>query len=306
VSRGTPTTLAPTRVEVASLASRPVRSYWRHSSVRFLRNRLAAVAAVFLLLQIVIALAAPLVSALITHVGPEQLDLTNIFAPPSGGHWLGTDELGRDTLTRLVWGGRVTLTIAFLSLATSLCLGVGLGLLAGFHGGLADEVIMRTVDIVLSVPSLFLFILMSTLLRPDVTTLAFIIALVTWTGVARLVRGDVLSIRHRDFMLATRSLGAGGFRLMGRHLLPNALPTIIVAGNLLVAEIILIEAALDYLNLGVQLPTPSWGNMLSNAPLYLVHSGWLIMFPGLTILFTVLALNILGNALRDALDPRLM
>jgi peptide/nickel transport system permease protein len=283
-----------------------VRSYWRHSSARFLHNRLAAVAAVFLFLQIVLALAAPLVSDLITHVGPEQLDLTNIFAPPSPGHWLGTDELGRDTLTRLVWGGRVTLTIAFLSLATSLCVGVGLGLLAGFYGGAADELTMRLVDVFLSIPALFLFILMSTLLRPDVVALAFIIALVTWTGVARLVRGEVLSIRHRDFMLATRSLGAGGFRLMGRHLLPNALPTIIVAGNLLVGEIILIEAALDYLNLGVQLPTPSWGNMLSNAQLYLVHSGWLIVFPGLTILFSVLALNVLGNALRDALDPRLM
>ena len=164
---------------------------------------------------------------------------------------------------------------------------------------------MRTVDVVLSIPAVFLFILMSILFRPNAITLSLIIASVGWGVLARLVRGEVLSVRSRDFMLATRSIGAGDLRLIGRHLLPNVLPIMVVAASLAVGQVILIEAALDFLGLGILPPTPSWGNMLTNAQSYFVHSGWLVIFPGFTIFITVLAANLFGNAVRDAFDPRL-
>jgi peptide/nickel transport system permease protein len=164
---------------------------------------------------------------------------------------------------------------------------------------------MRLVDIVLAFPAVFLYILMAILFRPSILTLSVIIASVAWANIARLVRGEVLTLENRDFMLATRSVGAGNARLMFRHLLPNALPVLIVAASLYVGQVILIEAALDFLGLGIQEPTASWGNMLSNSQVYFVHSAWLVILPGLCIFVTVLATNVFGNAVRDAFDPRI-
>ena len=178
-------------------------------------------------------------------------------------------------------------------------------MLAGYYGKWVDDILMRLVDTVLAIPAIFLFILMSILFRPNPITLAIIIASVGWGGVARLVRGEVLSVKERDFILATRSIGARDFRLMLRHLLPNVLPVLIVSASLGVGQIILIEAALDFLGLGIQPPTPSWGNMLTNAESYFFHSFWLVIWPGIAIFATVLASNIFGNAIRDAFDPRL-
>lgn len=286
--------------------ARPSRSYWRESADRVWSNRVAVACAVYMLLLAVAALVAPLVSRYITHIDATTQDLTRLFQPPgAAGHLLGTDELGRDTLTRLVYGAQVSLTVGFLTAALSLVVGSTVGMVAGYLGGWLDSLLMRLVDVILSIPAIFLFILLSTLLRPNAVTLSFIIAFVGWGQVGRLVRGEALSLRSREFIVATRSIGAGTVRLIVRHLVPNALPVMIVAASLAVGQIILAESALSFLGLGIQPPTPSWGNMLSNAQQYYYHSAWLVVFPGVMIFLVVLAASLLGNAIRDAFDPRL-
>jgi peptide/nickel transport system permease protein len=286
-------------------ARRPAQSYWNESWERLRANRIGIFCGSLIVVLALIAIAAPLFTQFLTHVEPFQLDLDNTFKAPGGAHLLGTDELGRDTLTRLIYGGRVTLGVAFLTIALSLTLGTSVGLLAGYYGRWVDDLLMRFVDVVLAFPAIFLFILMAILFRPTPITLAAVIASVGWGGVARLVRGEVLSVKERDFILATRSIGARDVRLIVRHLLPNVLPVLIVAATLGVGQIILIEAALDFLGLGIQPPTASWGNMLTNSQSYFFHSVWLVYFPGITIFVTVLAANLFGNAVRDAFDPRL-
>ncbi len=286
-------------------AGRPAQSYWNESWERLRHNPIGMAAGVLILIFAVIAILAPLFSAVVTHFLPQSVDLSSTFRPPGGTHMLGTDELGRDTLTRLIWGGRVTLGVAFLTVGIALSVGTAVGMGAGYYGGWIDDLLMRFVDMVLAIPAIFLFILMSILIHPTPITLAGIIASVGWGNVARLVRGEVLSVKQRDFILATRSIGARDVRMMVRHLLPNVLPVLIVAASLGVGQIILIEAALDFLGLGIQPPTPSWGNMLTNAESYFYHSAWLVYFPGIMIFVTVLASNVFGNAIRDAFDPRL-
>ncbi|HEV2139985.1 MAG TPA: ABC transporter permease [Candidatus Dormibacteraeota bacterium] len=290
---------------VEGASSRPAQSYWNESWERLRSNPIGMAAGVLILLFALIAILAPVFSAVLTHHQPQTVDLSTTFKPPGGAHILGSDELGRDTLTRLIWGGRVTLGIAFLTVGMSLTVGTTVGMAAGYYGKWIDDVLMRFVDTVLAIPAIFLFILMSILFRPNAVTLAAIIASVGWGNVARLVRGEVLSVKQRDFILATRSIGASDFRMMLRHFLPNVLPVLIVAASLGVGQIILIEAALDFLGLGIQPPTASWGNMLTNAESYFFHSVWLVYFPGIMIFVTVLASNIFGNAIRDAFDPRL-
>jgi peptide/nickel transport system permease protein len=292
-------------VAVEGAASRPAQSYWNESWERLRANRIGLGAGALILVFAVIAILAPLFSQFLTHYQPQTINLDVTYLRPGAGHFLGTDDLGRDTLTRLIWGGRVTLGVAFLTVALSLTAGTSVGLAAGYYGGWLDDVLMRFVDMVLSIPAVFLFILMSILFRPNALTLALIVASVGWASVGRLVRGEVLSVKQRDFILATRSIGARDLRLMIRHLLPNVLPVMIVAASLGVGQIILIEAALDFLGLGIQPPTASWGNMLSNSESYFFHSFWLVIWPGVTIFLTVLASNIFGNAVRDAFDPRL-
>ena len=199
----------------------------------------------------------------------------------------------------------MTLGVSILCVAVQLLIGTTVGLLAGFFGGAADMVSMRAVDSVLAFPDIFLFMLIAVLVRPTPVTMALIIALIGWAEVARLIRAEVLILKNEDYILALKSLGASNTRVIAGHILRNALPLIIVIGSVRVGQVVLIEAALDFLGLGVQPPTPSWGNMLSNAQSYFYHSAWLVVLPGLAIILTVLATNLLGNALRDALDPRL-
>jgi peptide/nickel transport system permease protein len=286
-------------------STRPAQSYWNESWERLRANRIGVAMGALILVFTLIAVLAPVFSAVLTHFQPQTVDLSQTFKVPGGAHILGTDELGRDTLTRLIWGARVTLGVALLTVAVSLSVGTAVGMLAGYYGGWLDDILMRLVDTVLAIPAIFLFILMSILFKPTPVSLALIIASVGWGQVARLVRGEVLSVKQRDFILATRSIGARHIRLMVRHLLPNVLPVLIVAASLGVGQIILIEAALDFLGLGIQPPTPSWGNMLTNAESYFFHSVWLVYFPGVMIFVTVLASNVFGNAVRDAFDPRL-
>jgi peptide/nickel transport system permease protein len=294
------------RPQEALAPTRAARSYWREAWSRLRHNTIGVIAGGLLVFFVLVAIFAPLLSALITHQDYQTLDLNNPFAPPlSPGHILGTDDLGRDELTRLLWGARVSMGIGFLAVAVALLIGGTVGLVAGFYGGLIDGLLMRFVDIILAVPAIFLFILMAILFKPNTVTLALIIASVGWGSIARLVRGEVLSVRSRDFMVATSALGARDGRLIFRHLFPNVLHVMIVFGSLYLGQVVLIEAALDFLGLGITPPTPSWGNMLTNAETFFFHSRTLAIFPGITIFLTVLAANLFGNAVRDAFDPRL-
>jgi len=282
---------------------RPYYGFWRQSWRSFRANRIGMISAAILIFFMFIALIAPLISHFVTHFTATAQDLNNTFASPSHQHLLGSDELGRDTLTRLVYGARASLGIGFLTVAIALTIGVSVGLVASYFGGIVDDLLMRLVDVVLATPAIFLYILMAILFRPSPIAFPFIIASVSWAPLARLVRAEGLTLRSREFMLATQSIGAGHARLILRHLLPNSIPLVIVAASLRLGQVILIEAALDYLGLGVQPPTPTWGNMLSNAEIYFSHSVWLVVLPGIAIFLTVIATNLLGNALRDVFDP---
>jgi peptide/nickel transport system permease protein len=260
-----------------------------------------------------LAVLAPVVSAVVTHYSPEEQGLGSVFAPPSADHLLGTDELGRDTLTRLVWGGRVSLGVASLAVVLLLLVGGTVGLVAGFYGGLADDALMLVVNILLAVPVIFILLLISTALPihigsftlvRDGVTLGVVIALTGWGGVARLVRAETLSVRNREFVTSARAVGASGPRIIVLHVLPNVLSVMIVAASLSFGQVILTQAALDFIGLGVSPPTPTWGNMLIKAQSYLYQSLLLVFAPGATITLAVLAANIVGNAIRDAFDPR--
>jgi peptide/nickel transport system permease protein len=302
------------RIEYAGVAARPAQSYWSESWERLRRNRMGMGAGAVVLLMVAIAVAAPLLATYVIHHNPYSIDLSATFSTPGSAHWLGTDEAGRDTLTRLMYGAQVTLTVAFLAVAVALVVGGTVGLVAGFYGGWIDNLLMRFVDVLLSIPAIYLLILL-TILQPkigpivlstsDPRSLAVIIAIVGWGGLSRLVRGEVLSVKNREFMLATRSIGASDLRLLTRHLLPNVLAVMIVAASLNVGAVIITESILDFIGLGIQPPVASWGNMLTNSQTYFYHSIWLVMLPGALIFITVLAMNIFGNALRDAFDPRL-
>jgi peptide/nickel transport system permease protein len=305
IGQGTVDELQITGVTPTGAVGRAAKSYWAESWESLRGNRVGMAAGYLILFLAVVAVLAPLISQYVLHTDPTSQDLDSQFLGPGLKHWLGADETGRDTFTRLMWGARVSLGVGFLTVAMQIVLGGGVGLVAGFFAGWLDNLLMRIVDMVLAIPAIFLFILMSILFTPNTLTLSMIIASVGWGAVARLVRGEVLSVRSRDFMLATRSLGASSARLILRHLLPNVLAVMIVAASLNVGQIILAEAALDFLGFGIHPPTPSWGNMLSNAQTYFAHSTWLVIFPGVMIFVTVLAANLFGNAVRDAFDPRL-
>jgi peptide/nickel transport system permease protein len=274
---------------------------WR----RFREDYVALAALILLALLIAVALAAPLISTYLTGFAPERQSLLRALRPPGAPNYLGTDELGRDVLTRLVYGARVSLGVAGLTVAIALSLGAFLGSVAGYYGGWLDGLIMRSVDALQSIPSLFILIFVSVIFNVGPVSLAFVIASLSWTGISRLVRAEVLSLRSRDYVVAARALGAGDRRLILRHIIPNVVPVMIVWATLAVGNVILAEATLSYLGLGVQPPTPSWGNMLTNAQQYIFRSITLAFVPGVAILLTVLSVNVVGNALRDALDPRL-
>ena len=259
----------------------------------------------YLVIVALIAVAAPLISELVTRHDPLTTNLDVAFGTPSAEHWLGTDQLGRDTLTRLVYGARISLGVGFLTAGVQIAVGGSLGLLAGYRGGWLDEALMRVVDTILAFPAIFLFLAMAIVFRPDAVALSLIIASVGWGLVARLVRGEILSLKQHEFVLAAGAIGATPMRIVRRHLLPNVAHVIIVAASLSVGQIILTEAALDFLGLGVPPSTPSWGNMLTAAQVLLYRSPLLVVLPGTTIAVTVLATTLLGNAIRDILDPRL-
>ena len=224
---------------------------------------------------------------------------------PSAAHWLGTDGFGRDILSRVIWGGRVSLEIGLLATGLSLLVGTLLGGVAAYFGGAVDTAIMRVADVFMAIPALFLILVVVALFGAGLLNTAAVIGLVTWAQVARVVRAECLSLRAREFVDAARALGASHRRILGRHLLVNALPVIIVQATLLLGQTILIESGLSYLGLGAQPPLPSWGNMIVEGRQFLASAWWVATFPGVAIFVTVLGLNLFGDGLRDALDPRL-
>ncbi len=236
---------------------------------------------------------------------PSEINVKKILHPPSATHLLGTDNLGRDVFSRLVYGARVSLWVGFVAVGISLVIGILLGLVAGYFGKLVDEVIMRFVDVMLCFPSFFLILAVIAFLEPSLTNIMIVIGLTSWMGVARLVRAETLTLREREFVHAARLGGAGTWRVLLVHILPNAMPPVLVSATLGIAAAILTESALSFLGLGVQPPTPSWGNILMEGKDVMGIAYWLSIFPGLSILVTVLGYNLLGESIRDLLDPRL-
>jgi peptide/nickel transport system permease protein len=243
---------------------------------------------------------------LVTRWDPTGIALANQLQPPSATHWLGTDLQGRDVWTRLVYGARISLSVGFLSQGIALAIGLSLGLIAGFYGRWVDEGVMRLADVTLAFPSLLLLIALAAAFEPSLTTVLVTIGVVGWAGMARIVRGQVLVVRQLEYVQAARALGERDYRIITRHLLPNVIAPVVIAATLGVAGAIMAEAALSFLGLGVQPPTPSWGSMIADGRdlEQLRHAPWTSLSPGIAIGIAVLGFNLLGDALRDALDPR--
>lgn len=279
---------------------------------RFRKHRLALAGAVILILMVLVAIFASLISP----ADPNAIDQANWsgypLAPGVAGHLLGTDENGRDLLARLIFGARISLTIAIFAVLMEILIGTALGALSGYYGGAVDFAIMRLTDVVLSIPLLPLLLVLTAIVAASSNKAALnfgvIVVLIgglSWPPVARLVRASFLSLREREFAEAARALGNADVRIIFRHLLPNAVAPIIVAATLDVANVIILESTLSFLGFGIQPPTASWGNMLANAEANMAIAPWAAVFPGLCILVTVLAINYLGDGLRDALDPKM-
>ena len=276
----------------------------RHGSVvwrQLRKNRLALTGGAVVFLLGAVALFAPLLAP----YDPAAYDVKQILLPPSLPHWLGTDQLGRDVLSRMLYGARISMAVGFVSVGIAVLLGTLIGTIAAYYGGRVDELLMRFVDLMLNFPRFFLLLTLIALLRPSIWVIMAVIGLTGWMGLARLVRGEILSLREREFVQGARALGAKDARIMVRHILPNALVPVLVSATLGVAGAILTESGLSFLGLGVQPPTASWGNILIDGKANIEIAWWLSVFPGMAILVTVLAYNLLGEGLRDALDPRL-
>jgi peptide/nickel transport system permease protein len=302
VSEPFPALLAPssgaTQLERAPGQDAP--SIWRLAWRRFRRHKAGLVGLVVVLVEIAIALTAPVLIPRELAIDPNPL---NILQRPAPEHWLGTDEVGRDIFARLIYASRISLAIGFLAAAVAILLGTAVGSAAGYVGGWLDNVLMRVTDAMLSIPALFFLIVLSVTLGPSVRTMVIVIGLLSWMELARIIRANVLSLKRREFVEAAQAIGARAPVVIARHILPNTLAPIVVAATLGVGNALLTEASVSYLGLGVQPPEPSWGNMLYNAQSYFFNAPWITLYPGFMILITVLCINFVGDGLRDALDP---
>ncbi|MDX9821897.1 MAG: ABC transporter permease [Syntrophales bacterium] len=268
---------------------------------RFRMNRMALAGSVLVLLLFVVSFLAPWISP----YDPEAIDLKLVLAEPSRSHLFGTDQLGRDVLARMIWGAQISLKVGFVATGIAVLIGIVLGALAGYYGRWVDTAIMRFVDIMLCFPTFFLILAVIAFLEPSIWNIMAVIGLTGWMSIARLVRADFISLKERDFVKAARVIGAGDLRIIFLHILPNAMASVLVAATLGVAGAILTESALSFLGIGVQPPTPSWGNILTAGKDNIDIAWWLSLYPGLAILITVLGYNLLGEGIRDSLDPRL-
>ena len=274
-----------------------MRAFWR----TFVRNRLAVGGGIVVGILVALAVLAPLLAPW----DPNKPDTRRILAPPSPSHPLGTDQIGRDVLSRVLYGARVSLAVGFVSVGIATIIGILLGAAAGYHGGLVDAAIMRVVDLMLVFPRFFLLLAVLAFLKPSIWTIMVVIGLSGWMGVARLVRAEFLTLREREFVVWSESIGASAARVVFRHILPNAMAPVLVAMTLGIPAAILTESGLSFLGLGVQPPYATWGNILTDGKDALEIAWWMTLYPGLAILVTVLSYNLLGEGIRDALDPRL-
>jgi peptide/nickel transport system permease protein len=274
-----------------------VRSFWK----AFKRNKLALIGGVVVACLALLAVLAPAISPW----DPNRPDVKRILEPPSGRHLFGTDQLGRDVLSRMLYGSQVSLAVGFVSVGIAATIGILLGAAAGYHGGLVDAATMRLVDLMLVFPRFFLLLAVLAFLKPSIWTIMTVIGFTGWMGVARLVRAEFLALKEREFVMWSQSTGASAFRIIWRHILPNAMGPVLVAMTLGIPAAILTESGLSFLGLGVQPPRATWGNILNEGKDAIELAWWLSVYPGLAILVTVLSYNLLGEGIRDALDPRL-
>jgi peptide/nickel transport system permease protein len=302
-------TTAATAGTVRPAAERRVYAgLWSDAWWRVRRDKVTIAASIVLLILIGLSLSADLFADHVFKMKFEQQDLLGTYAKPTTdppAYLFGSDEIGRSQVVRLLYGGRVSLTVGFLAGFVTMTIGVAVGLTAGYLRGRVDDVITWLITTLNSIPTLYLLLIFAGLFSPSPQTLIFVLGILIWPGVANFVRGQTFALREREFVIAARTVGAGQLRIMTRHILPNVMPLIIVLAAIDVGTIILIESALSYLGLGINPPTPSWGNMLTNAAAYFVRAWWLVLSPGFMIFLTVLALYLIGDGLRDALDPRL-
>ncbi len=268
---------------------------------RFRRNSLAVVGAVIVLLLFLVAVFAPLIAP----YNPNDIDRKHVLDPPNIHHPIGTDDLGRDVLSRMILGSRISLAVGFVAIGIATVIGMLLGAVSGYYGGWLDRIIMRFIDIMLSIPTFFLILAVIAFVGSTIWNIMIVIGLTSWMGVARLVRAEFLSLKEREFVLAARAVGASDLRIIFRHLMINSMAPVLVSAVLGIAGAVLVESALSFLSIGVQPPTPSWGNILTLGKDNIELAWWLSVFPGLAILITVLGYNLLGEGIRDSIDPRL-
>ncbi len=287
----------------ASISEGELRPQVKHPIIRrFMENKLAVAGLIIVVVFYVIAIIAPVIQ----RYPPSQIQSGSRDLHPSAQHWLGTDRNGRDVYSRLLNGGRVSLAVGFVAVAIIMTIGTTLGAISGYFGGWVDAVIMRFTDILLSIPQILLLISAAALFNAGIVTTIIVIGVTSWPGAARLIRGQILSLKDQEFVTAARTVGATPWKIIWRHLFPNSLAVIIVEATLWLSFAIILEATLSYLGLGVQIPTPSWGNMLQDGQHeLLLGAWWLTLFPGLAIFLVVMAFNLMGDGLRDAFDPRL-
>lgn len=280
------------------MIGRPLATeFWR----RLRANRLAVAGAIVVVVLFLVSFLAPWLAP----YDPAFIDVKSVLEGPSTAHLLGTDNLGRDVLSRMIWGSRISLKVGFVAVGIATLIGVFLGAVAGYYGGWVDAVIMRFVDLMLCFPAFFLILAVIAILEPSIWNIMIVIGVTGWMGVARLVRAEFLTLKGREFVLAAKALGANDGRIIFGHVLPNAMAPVLVSATLGVAGAILTESALSFLGIGVQPPTPSWGNILTEGKDNISIAWWLSLYPGLAILITVLGYNLLGEGIRDSLDPRL-
>jgi peptide/nickel transport system permease protein len=276
------------------------RSRWRSVGNELFTNGLGVAGVVIL---IVFSLAATL--AFLSPQDPNAMNVIERLKPPGAGHWFGTDDYGRDYFTRALYGGRVSLLVGFVSMILATGIGVAVGVISGYFGGLIDNLLMRFVEIVMSIPSFLILLLLSVYLKPNIGSIIVIISLLMWMNIARIVRAETLTIKEREYVLYARASGQGSFGIIGRHVLPNLMPVVIVGATNNIASSIMMESSLSFLGFGVQAPNATWGSMLNNAQGYIAQAPFLALFPGLFILLTVLSFNVLGDILRVGFEPKL-
>jgi len=274
-----------------------LKIYWN----RFVNNKLAIISSIFILLLLVIAVFSPV----LVKYDPFTQNLSERLLPPSGSHVFGTDDLGRDVFSRIVYGTRISLSVGIIAVGISIIIGIVLGLISGYFRGIVDTVIMRFVDVMLCFPTFFLLLMVIAFLEPNIYNVMIVIGITSWPGITRLVRGEVISIAEREYIQSTKIAGISTSRILFVHILPNVIGPIIVNMTLGIGNAILAESALSFLGLGVQPPVPSWGNILTAGKDYIHLAWWLSVYPGLAIFITVLIFNLLGEGLRDIFDPKL-